>query len=73
MVNYASGNGRVIPTAGRGTGFNPLAGVITFPVPDAQGGAEGDGGASHPHMVLEVEELGEVWVPDLVRIIQSCP
>ncbi|PPQ74306.1 hypothetical protein CVT26_004151, partial [Gymnopilus dilepis] len=62
VVNYASGNGRVIPTAGRGTGFNPLAGVVTFPVPEGENGQEG---VSHPHMVLEVEELGEVWVPDL--------
>lgn len=58
IMNYSSGNGRVIPT----TATSPehfhgaSAGVVTFPPPS--------GGVSHPHMALE--HGNEILVPDLV-------
>jgi len=57
IMNYSSGNGRVIPTTATSPehfdGEN--AGVITFPTVA--------GGVSHPHMALE--HGNEILVPDL--------
>lgn len=58
VMNYNTGNGRIIPTSAHGTQFNASAPVITFPPPV--------GGVSHPHMALELGD--EVLVPDLVRV-----
>lgn len=55
VVNYAGGNGRIIPTVPPGLLFVDEAPIITFPAPE--------NGVSHPHMALEYGE--EVFVPDL--------
>ncbi|KDR70232.1 hypothetical protein GALMADRAFT_127891 [Galerina marginata CBS 339.88] len=55
VMNYDSGNGRIISTSAKETKFNASAPVVTFPKPV--------GGVSHPHMALE--NAGEVLVPDL--------
>ncbi|KAL0958790.1 hypothetical protein HGRIS_014111 [Hohenbuehelia grisea] len=55
IMNYNSGNGRIIPTTGRPETFDQSAGIISFPQPV--------GGVSHPHMALE--HGNEVLVPDL--------
>ncbi|TFK70245.1 hypothetical protein BDN72DRAFT_551718 [Pluteus cervinus] len=55
IMNYSSGNGRIIPTTSSPQRFNSSAGVLSF----AQTGRD----ASHPHMALEYN--GEILVPDL--------
>ncbi|KAJ7054128.1 Lactonase, 7-bladed beta-propeller-domain-containing protein [Mycena amicta] len=55
IMNYSSGNGRIIPTTTSPEIFNNDAPVITFPAPP--------GGVSHPHMALQHGK--EVLVPDL--------
>ncbi|KAF9481731.1 putative isomerase YbhE [Pholiota conissans] len=55
VMNYGTGNGRIIPTTSQESEFVTTAPVITFPPPV--------GGVSHPHMALEHED--EVLVPDL--------
>ncbi|KAJ7149021.1 Lactonase, 7-bladed beta-propeller-domain-containing protein [Mycena crocata] len=55
IMNYSSGNGRIIPTTTSPDHFNNDAPVITFPPPA--------GGVSHPHMA--VQHGREVFVPDL--------
>ena len=58
VVNYGSGDARIIPTTSQESRFNADdAPLITFPVQD--------GTVSHPHMALEHEK--EVLIPDLVR------
>ena len=57
VVNYQSGNGRVIPTRDE-VFFDDNAPIVTFPPPM--------NGSSHPHMVLE--HNGELLIPDLVRL-----
>ncbi|KAF5340449.1 hypothetical protein D9758_013555 [Tetrapyrgos nigripes] len=61
-MNYDPGTGRVVPLSEDGLHFeevSPSAGVITFPVPTAPTSE----GASHPHMILELDQ--EILVPDL--------
>ena len=58
VMNYGSGNGRIIPTTSKGETFKESESTITFPPPI--------GGASHPHMALEYHN--EIFVPDLVSI-----
>ncbi|KAL1741148.1 Lactonase, 7-bladed beta-propeller-domain-containing protein [Schizophyllum fasciatum] len=53
VMNYNSGNGRILPTSSPET-FTDDAPVITFPVLN---------NVSHPHMAYEYE--GEVLIPDL--------
>jgi len=55
VMNYDTGNGKIIPTTSQETQFSTSAPLITFPKPA--------GGVSHPHMALE--NAGEVLVPDL--------
>ncbi|KAH9475871.1 hypothetical protein JR316_0011431 [Psilocybe cubensis] len=55
IMNYDTGNGKIIPTSSQQSKFSQSAPLITFPPPV--------GGVSHPHMALEHE--GEVLVPDL--------
>ncbi|KAF8178919.1 Lactonase, 7-bladed beta-propeller-domain-containing protein [Pholiota molesta] len=55
VMNYNSGNGRIIPTTAEQSKFVTSAPVITFPPPV--------GGVSHPHMALEHKD--EILVPDL--------
>ncbi|KAJ6618120.1 putative isomerase YbhE [Mycena sp. CBHHK59/15] len=55
IMNYSSGNGRIIPTTTSPEQFSNNAPVITFPPPS--------GGVSHPHMALQ--HGTEVLVPDL--------
>ncbi|KAF8960657.1 Lactonase, 7-bladed beta-propeller-domain-containing protein [Flammula alnicola] len=55
VMNYDTGNGRIIPTTSQESEFVTSAPLITFPPPS--------GGVSHPHMALEHED--EVLVPDL--------
>jgi len=59
VMNYGSGNGRIISTEFHGKTFDQSAPVITFPPPA--------GGVSHPHMALGYRH--EVFVPDLVSIL----
>ncbi|KAK7435793.1 hypothetical protein VKT23_019491 [Stygiomarasmius scandens] len=62
VMNYGSGNGRIIPLTEKGLGFDDSAssaGLITFPIPTAPTSEN----VSHPHMALEVGP--EVFVPDL--------
>jgi hypothetical protein len=56
IMNYSSGNGRIIPTTISPEQFGTDAPVITFPPPA--------GGVSHPHMALQHGK--EIFVPDLV-------
>lgn len=56
VMNYGTGNGKIVPTADHATSLSPSAPLITFPPPV--------GGVSHPHMALE--HNGEILVPDLV-------
>ncbi|TFK34616.1 Lactonase, 7-bladed beta-propeller-domain-containing protein [Crucibulum laeve] len=55
IMNYNSGNGRIIPTSSTPEQFSTSASVITFPRLTS--------GVSHPHMA--VEHGSEVLVPDL--------
>ncbi|KAF7303818.1 putative isomerase YbhE [Mycena indigotica] len=55
IMNYSSGNGRIIPTTTSPEKFDNNAPVITFPVPP--------GGVSHPHMAVQFGK--EIFVPDL--------
>jgi len=55
VMNYNTGNGRIIPTAGSPLTFDNSAPLITFPPPA--------GGISHPHMALQ--HGNEVLIPDL--------
>jgi len=55
IMNYSSGNGRIIPTTTSPEEFSSDAPVITFPPPV--------GGVSHPHMALQ--HGTEIFVPDL--------
>jgi len=55
IMNYSSGNGRIIPTTTDPEHFRNDTSVITFPPPA--------GGVSHPHMALQ--HGTEVFVPDL--------
>ncbi|KAK7052190.1 putative isomerase YbhE [Favolaschia claudopus] len=55
IMNYSSGNGRIVPTTSDAQHFSPNAPVITFPPPA--------GGVSHPHMA--VQHGTEIFVPDL--------
>ncbi|KAJ7678065.1 Lactonase, 7-bladed beta-propeller-domain-containing protein [Mycena polygramma] len=55
IMNYSSGNGRIIPTTTDPEHFDDAAPVITFPPPA--------GGVSHPHMALEHGK--EVFISDL--------
>ncbi|KAJ6598372.1 Lactonase, 7-bladed beta-propeller-domain-containing protein [Mycena vulgaris] len=55
IMNYSSGNGRIIPTTTSPEEFSNDAPVITFPPPV--------GGVSHPHMA--VQHGTEIFVPDL--------
>lgn len=57
VMNYGTGNGRIISTAGSPLLFNKSAPVISFP--------KKPNTTSHPHMVLEHGD--EILVPDLVR------
>lgn len=56
VMNYNTGNGRIIPTMDNGVAFDGSAPTITFPPPAAPS-------VSHPHMALEYGN--EVLVPDL--------
>jgi hypothetical protein len=56
VMNYGSGNGRVIPTSDSLV-FDRNATVETFPLKNSTA-------ISHPHMVLE--HGSEIFVPDLV-------
>lgn len=56
VMNYNTGNGRVVPT-NEGLVFDQNAAVETFPL-------ENSTSVSHPHMALE--HGGEIYVPDLV-------
>lgn len=58
VMNYGSGNGRIIPTTNNGLTFDNFAPTITLPPPSTPT-------VSHPHMALQHGE--EVLVPDLVR------
>lgn len=60
VVNYGSGNAKIIPTISQGSMFTSSP-VITFPVQD--------GTVSHPHMALE--HKNEVLIPDLVRRLSA--
>ncbi|KAF8811111.1 putative isomerase YbhE [Phlegmacium glaucopus] len=55
VMNYGSGNGRIISTKSQGETFDQSAPIVTFPPPA--------GGVSHPHMALEYRH--EIFVPDL--------
>ncbi|KAJ7579351.1 Lactonase, 7-bladed beta-propeller-domain-containing protein [Mycena floridula] len=55
IMNYNTGNGRIIPTTTSPLEFDESAPVITFPPPV--------GGVSHPHMALQYRK--EIFVPDL--------
>ena len=57
VVNYGSGNAKIMPTTSQESKFNSSTPPITFPAQD--------GTSSHPHMVLEYKN--EVLIPDLVR------
>lgn len=59
IMNYSSGNGRIIPTTTSPEEFSNDAPVITFPPPV--------GGVSHPHMALQ--HGTEIFVPDLVGAV----
>jgi len=61
VVNYGSGDARIIPTTSQGSSFDSDAPLITFPVQD--------GTVSHPHMALEHKK--EVLIPDLVRSLSA--
>ena len=56
VMNYNTGNGRIIPTTSSPLEFDDSAAVITFPPPSD--------GVSHPHMAYEYGS--EILVPDLV-------
>ena len=58
IMNYPSGNGRIISTTPSPEEFGDDAPDVTFPPPV--------GGVSHPHMALQHEK--EIFVPDLVRL-----
>ncbi|KAF8154719.1 Lactonase, 7-bladed beta-propeller-domain-containing protein [Crassisporium funariophilum] len=55
VMNYNSGNGRILSTTSMGSKFNQGSPTISFPKPAQT--------ISHPHMALE--HNGEVLVPDL--------
>ncbi|TFK50329.1 putative isomerase YbhE [Heliocybe sulcata] len=55
VMNYNSGNGKIVPTTNGGLLFDKTAPLITFPPPA--------GGVSHPHMAIQ--NGAEVLVPDL--------
>ncbi|KIM76833.1 hypothetical protein PILCRDRAFT_826047 [Piloderma croceum F 1598] len=55
ILNYGSGNGKIIPTISDPLHFVKNSSLITFAPPD--------GGVSHPHMALE--HAAEVFVSDL--------
>ncbi|KAJ7489308.1 Lactonase, 7-bladed beta-propeller-domain-containing protein [Mycena latifolia] len=55
IMNYSSGNGRIIPTTTSPEKFSNNTPVVTFPPPA--------GGVSHPHMALQ--HGTEIFVPDL--------
>ncbi len=59
VMNYGTGNGRIIPTTGAALRFDQSASVITFP--------KKPNTVSHPHMA--VEHGNEIFVPDLVRSV----
>ncbi|THU98631.1 hypothetical protein K435DRAFT_660635 [Dendrothele bispora CBS 962.96] len=62
VMNYGSGDGRIVPLTQDGLGFEDSAvsaGLIKFPIPTAPTSEN----VSHPHMALEVGS--EVFVPDL--------
>jgi hypothetical protein len=63
IMNYSSGNGRIIPTTTSPEQFSDDGPVITFPPPA--------GGVSHPHMALQ--HGTEIFVPDLVSTRQLIP
>jgi len=65
IMNYNSGDGRIIPLDTDGLTFEDSAtsaGLIKFPVPTAPTSE----GTSHPHMALEHGD--EIFVPDLVGV-----
>ncbi|EPQ50586.1 hypothetical protein GLOTRDRAFT_141401 [Gloeophyllum trabeum ATCC 11539] len=55
IMNYNSGNGKIIPTSYGGLVFDKNASLITFPPPE--------GNLSHPHEAIQ--NGAEVLVPDL--------
>ncbi|EPQ51347.1 putative isomerase YbhE [Gloeophyllum trabeum ATCC 11539] len=55
VMNYNSGNGKIIPVESGGLVFDKSARVVTFPPPE--------GGVSHPHEAIQ--DGDEVLVPDL--------
>ena len=55
VMNYNSGNGRIVPTTSGAQKFDNSAPVITFP--------KSSGPVSHPHMALQYND--EVLIPDL--------
>jgi 6-phosphogluconolactonase (cycloisomerase 2 family) len=57
VMNYGSGNGKIIPTTSDPLHFSQDASLITFPQPN---------GVSNPHMALE--HGSEVLVSDLVSV-----
>ncbi|KII85533.1 hypothetical protein PLICRDRAFT_31719 [Plicaturopsis crispa FD-325 SS-3] len=57
VLNYGSGNGKIVPTTPDPEHFLQSAPLITFPVPT------GGEGVSHPHMALEYKD--ELFVADL--------
>ncbi|KAJ7472376.1 Lactonase, 7-bladed beta-propeller-domain-containing protein [Mycena galericulata] len=57
IMNYSSGNGRIIPTTTSPDKFSNDTAVITFPPPQQPGNV------SHPHMALQ--HGTEILVPDL--------
>ncbi|KAJ7100693.1 Lactonase, 7-bladed beta-propeller-domain-containing protein [Mycena belliarum] len=57
ILNYSSGNGRIIPTTTSPAEFSDNAPVISFPPQAASGGV------SHPHMALQ--HGNEIFVSDL--------
>ena len=57
VMNYGSGNGKIVPTTNKAAVLSQSANSVTFPPPA--------GGVSHPHMALE--HSGEILIPDLVR------
>jgi hypothetical protein len=58
ILNYGSGNGKIIPSISDPLHFAQNSSLITFPPPD--------GGVSHPHMALKCAD--EVFVSDLVSL-----
>jgi 6-phosphogluconolactonase (cycloisomerase 2 family) len=66
VMNYNSGNGRIVPTSSSPLDFDDSVPEITFPLTSTSPSA-----VSHPHMALE--HNNEVLVPDLVSLQDVWP